>query len=191
MNDDAPAATSATDHEIDRGYRHPDEVKETAYQLWAFKLGGNSEKVAAALKISDRTVRDWSQRYEWPIRRYKDWQTIAPDLVRTLGIDLTFGLIETAAEMRRIVTTTETRKVETITPQGSVRTEQVDIVDVKDRIAAGKWIGDNYARLRELGLTTQQPMELTDGNDSPNLALTSEEAYARIMARRERWSTKP
>lgn len=174
------------------GTRYDDETKERAYQLWAFVLGGNAEKVAARLaeskppvKVDGRTVRDWVNRYKWPIRRYNDWQQIAPDLIRTLGIDLTFGLLETAAEMRRIVTSTKMLKITTTTPMGSQRTEEVPEIEPKDRIAAGKWIGDNYARLRELGLSAGPPML-----DQPTEPLdpSPEAAAERIRLRRESWN---
>ncbi len=50
--DDHPIAETAETTESqppkDTGTRYTDAEKEIAYQLWAFKLGGNCEKVSAA-----------------------------------------------------------------------------------------------------------------------------------------------
>ena len=197
MSDRVPADTADTltdDAALDEGTRYPDTVKDLAYQLWAFELGGNAEKVSVALAqqsppvvIDGRRVRDWAMRYQWAIRRYKDWYSIAPDVLRTTAIDLQFGIMETAAEMRRLLKSDKTSTVTTISRQGSTRIEEKPEVSVSDRIAAGRWIGENYARLRELGLTTQQAPERDTGDQATDTALTSDEAYRRIMARRERW----
>lgn len=191
--DDLTADSWDTDEGRDEGTRYPDVVKERAYQLWAFKCGGDATKVSAALKedkppvkVDPHRIRDWARRYEWPMRRYQDWQQIAPDLIRTLGIDLTFGLLETAAEMRRIVTSNKMLTIETVTPMGSQHTEEVPEIATKDRIAAGKWIGENYARLRELGVHNDAP-PLTEGsaNGGDALDMSPEAALERIRRRRE------
>lgn len=193
MDDDVASLRDAERPARDTGKRYDSETKERAYQLWAFRYGGNCERVAEAMAelipptiLDGRIVRYWAQHYKWAIRRYQDWQQIAPDLVRTLGIDLTFGLLETAAEMRRLVSSTKTRIVTTISPSGSVRTEEKPEVSNSDRISAGKWIGDNYARLREIGALTQDAPAIEGGNETEDTSMDA--VLERMRKRRERWS---
>src|SRR5262245_25097746 len=99
-----------TPAERDEGTRYPDWIKQKSYQLWAFRCSGDAQKVSAALAADDppvevdaHRVRDWARRYRWPVKRYEDWRSIAPDLVQTGVIDVNLGFVESAAVMRALV----------------------------------------------------------------------------------------
>jgi hypothetical protein len=124
--------------------RHTDETRELAYQLWAFTLGGNCVRVAAALAkmsppidVDVRAVQRWAESEHWAIRRADDWTQIAPDLARQTAIEARYGLLESATMARDMVTNDRMRTITTISPTGSVTTKEVPEVSAKDRLTAG------------------------------------------------------
>lgn len=90
------------------GNRYPDSIKELGYQLWAFKCGRDSKQVAADLllaedvQVHERTIRDWSHRYQWAERASSDLAAIAPDMLRTSVSELIAGSHEASHYLRRV-----------------------------------------------------------------------------------------
>lgn len=171
-----------------RAARFSDHAKELVYQMWAFQYAGNARKVSEALErqtppitVDERSIRQWAKDGQWAIRRADDWRQIAPDLMRQTIIETRYGLLETAIEMRSIVTNTRTRRIERVSSDGEATTvEEVPEVQTKDRIAAGKLLNDIDSELRMLALA-DAPVERR--SDEP-LDTSPAAAAERIRQRR-------
>jgi hypothetical protein len=168
--------------------RHTDETRELAYQLWAFTHGGNCVRVAAALAkmsppidVDVRAVQRWAESEQWAVRRADDWRQIAPDLSRQTIIESRYGLLETARMARDMVMNDRTRTTTTVTPNGSVRTEEKPEVSNKERIMAGMLLQKIDTDLRSLAPLS----ELPPSQDTPPIT-TPEEALAFLAAYRTR-----
>lgn len=94
---------------IDRPYQYPDDVKETARQVWGFLAGRSPTKTAAILQrdydldVNVRTIQDWTTRYQWAERIVDDVASIAPDIQDQTVIELIFGSYEAAKVLRAAV----------------------------------------------------------------------------------------
>lgn len=155
--------------ERDTGIRYPEETKERAYQLWAFLLGGNAEKVAAELAkldppviVDGRTVRDWATRYQWAVRRADDWRRIAPDLSLQTVVETRYGLLEAARMARGIVASDDPK------------------IGSRDRLAAGALLQRIEESLRTLAVQADHASARLPATTTP------EEAEQRIAELRER-----
>lgn len=147
---------------VGRAARFSDRAKEIVYQMWAFQYAGNARKVSEALErqtppisVDERSIRQWAKDGQWAIKRADDWRRIAPDLDRQTIIETRYGLLETAIEMRDIVTNTRTRKITKTTGSGedvTVTVEEVPEMATKDRIAAGKVLTEIDGALRNLAI---------------------------------------
>jgi hypothetical protein len=94
-----------------RGNRHPDNVKEVAYQLWAFVCSRRPGKVSELLQsgqygepvsVTDRTILSWSKDQAWSQRVQDDLRAIAPDLREQTITELIFGGLAGARYMRAV-----------------------------------------------------------------------------------------
>lgn len=89
--------------------RWPDEVREMAYQLWAYTCGRNAARVCAVLadehghEVPLRTVQHWASDGSWSDRVREDLSSIAPDLHQTIVSELILGAVESARLLRRSV----------------------------------------------------------------------------------------
>lgn len=89
--------------------RWPDEVRELAYQLWAYTCGRNAVRVCAVLAdehdapVPLRTVQHWASSEGWSDRVREDLSSIAPDLHQTIVSELILGAVESARLLRRSV----------------------------------------------------------------------------------------
>lgn len=78
----------------------PDHIKEWAFQLYAYRCARDSKRVAAYMrageydgeneafpptKISDRTIRAWSKRYNWNERLLKENKAMHADLFNVVA----------------------------------------------------------------------------------------------------------
>lgn len=151
---------------------YPDSVKQSAYEAWAFKCGGNCARVSALLKtydppldVNERAIQRWAKDHNWPQRRYNDWHDIAPDLTRQGIIDVHLGFVESASEMRRIVNS-----------PGE---------ETKDKVAAAKWIKEATEMISTLEQQTPRlPSSTID-------TASSDDPEAILAAFRQRDARKP
>lgn len=100
--------TPATDP---RGVRHPDDVKERAYQLWAFQASRRvalvSDLLAAGeigepVAVPSRTISRWATDDGWPDRVARDLRAIAPDMREQTVGELIMGALGGARYLRAV-----------------------------------------------------------------------------------------
>lgn len=94
----------------DTSTRYPDEVKELAYQLWAFMSSRNASEVSrqlhtedyGAIEVPRETVAYWVREYKWTERAERDVQAIAPNLRHQAFSELLFAGLDGAKYIRRV-----------------------------------------------------------------------------------------
>ncbi len=92
------------------GTRYDPEMRETAYQLWAFKHGQNAEAVARELGRDDgecpglegRTVRRWATDGAWAERVAREIHELAPAIHAANVTSLIAASPEAIATVRAI-----------------------------------------------------------------------------------------
>lgn len=91
--------------------RYPEEVKELAYQLWAFVASRNASEVVRRLATEEhgghdvpyQTVAYWVREYGWADRAARDVDSIAPDLRHQVFSELLFAGLEGAKYIRKVI----------------------------------------------------------------------------------------
>jgi hypothetical protein len=71
-----------------QGVRTPAEVRNLAYQLWAFECGRNCRAVADTLGIGAHNVERWAAKEGWAERAERDLRAIMPELVAQSAVNL-------------------------------------------------------------------------------------------------------
>ena len=99
------ADTADTRAESGHGTRYSDEIRELARQLWTFRFGRNTERVAEAMQekcpnLDARTVRRWALDGGWAVRAGQDVAAIAPAIHEAIVVDLIAGASEGAQYLR-------------------------------------------------------------------------------------------
>lgn len=94
--------------EVASPVRWSDDVRELAYQHWAFTSGRNAEKVARALAeighpVTSRSIRTWADDGGWALRAHEDLGRIAPDIRQQTIAELIYGGLEAARGLRSVV----------------------------------------------------------------------------------------
>lgn len=94
-----------------RGNRYEDDVKEAAYQLWAFRCSRRTSEVARLLELGDiaepvtvsvRQVQNWVKDFAWAERVNRDLRAIAPDIRdQTIG-EIIMGALDGARYLRSV-----------------------------------------------------------------------------------------
>jgi hypothetical protein len=101
-----------------RGNRFSDDIKEVAYQLWAFvcsrRVAAVSDLLASgqygdAVEVSSRQVKRWEQSYAWSQRVSDDLKAIAPDIRQQTIAEIVFGALDGARYLRAVVDGREER----------------------------------------------------------------------------------
>ena len=77
-----------------------EQRRETAFELWAFTHRKNAAKVAAALNLPERTVRDWVTRHGWEAERTRRLQAMVPNLAGGVVEDVVYALVNSARYAR-------------------------------------------------------------------------------------------
>ncbi len=103
--------TAMSDESSVHAKRYPDEVKELAYQLWAFVCSRDCKKTYEALlsgdngdpvDVSYQAIAYWAREYGWADRATRDVQSIAPDLRHQAFSELLFAGLDGARYIRRV-----------------------------------------------------------------------------------------
>lgn len=87
----------------------PEEMRETAYQLWTFIHGRSCRAVAQAISaeqrvaLPPRTVQHWAATERWEERAAAELAAIAPAIHQSIVADLILGAQEAARTLRRSV----------------------------------------------------------------------------------------
>lgn len=152
--------------------RWTDEVRELAYQLWAYTCGRNATRVARVMEdehdvsVPVRTIQHWAATDDWSTRVRDDLSSIAPDLHQTIVSELILGAVESARVLRR-----------------SVGDSDADRPD-KNQITAAFGLLDR-AGYSPLGrVAPVQPASTPQLESLPDLSLLSIEAIEEIEQRR-------
>lgn len=91
--------------------RYPEEVKELAYQVWAFAAGRDAKRTHASLtagehgdpvEVSYQAIAYWAREYAWASRAERDMQSIAPDLRYQAFSELMFAGLDGARYIRQV-----------------------------------------------------------------------------------------
>lgn len=93
------------------GNRYGDDVKEAAYQLWAFRCSRRPSEVSGLLAlgeivepvpVSARQIERWASSYAWAERVHRDLRAIAPDIRdQTIG-EIIMGALDGARYLRAV-----------------------------------------------------------------------------------------
>src|SRR4051812_16531242 len=88
-----------------QGVRTPSELRNLAYQLWAFECGRNCRAVARILGIGDCNVERWASKEAWADRAHRDLRAIMPDLVEQTSTNLRLAAFHSARRLLTIAVT--------------------------------------------------------------------------------------
>lgn len=95
-----------------RAVRHSDDVKERAYQLWAFQASRRAKIVSDLLAsgelgdpvdVTERTIRNWATDDGWADRVRRDLRAIAPDMQEQTIAELIMGALSGARYLRAVI----------------------------------------------------------------------------------------
>jgi hypothetical protein len=70
-----------------RGVKTAAELRNLAYQLWAFECGRNCRAVARILNIAAYNIERWAVKESWAERAQRDLQAIMPDLLEQTAMN--------------------------------------------------------------------------------------------------------
>src|SRR5262245_31619124 len=85
-----------------RGVRTSAELRNLAYQLWAFECGRNCRAVARLLGIGDYNVERWAAKEGWAERAHRDLHAIMPDLVDQTSTNLRLAAFQSSRRLLAI-----------------------------------------------------------------------------------------
>lgn len=107
---DAIAAIRTGGRETAQRREWPDDAKERAYQLWAFRCSRDCVKVHDELAKEEdgydvpiRTLQHWAVSLGWPQRAADQLTAIGPDFRRQALLELVAGQVDAARFVRRVV----------------------------------------------------------------------------------------
>lgn len=105
------SSTITTQSDSPNGVRYSDQLKELAYQLWAFVAGRSTKEVVRTLASGEygesvdvhrNTVDYWAREYKWTDRAEREIQAIAPNLRHQAFSELLFAGLDGAKYIRRV-----------------------------------------------------------------------------------------
>ena len=96
------------------GYRYPRQVRDLAFQLWAFKCSRNVMYVTEELTATgaaegwdcvpgERTLRHWATKGEWPAAAARALRSLIPELAERAVTDLLMAAAEGMPYLRDVV----------------------------------------------------------------------------------------
>ncbi len=156
--------------------RYPSELREMAYQYWAFTADRNAAKVSEKLAAEwqdawgtpptfpafAQTVSEWAKKGNWAARVRTDLAAIAPDIEGQIVTEWMLGALEGARALRRVLRGEEEgpdARTKVIAAQVALDRFGFDPKTVNDRILRVTSAGEQ--RLSSAALLDLTPDELT------------------------------
>jgi hypothetical protein len=114
-----------------RGTRYPAEIKELAFEVYAKRADSDIPRTMAILgqlvdpPLSEKTVYEWRQAYQWDRRLEQEKQAMAPVLWERYTRELSVAAPEAVSYLRSVLAD--------------------DTANVRDRITAARSLMQQYA----------------------------------------------
>lgn len=79
-----------------------EDIKDLAYQLWAYVCRRDASAVARRLDVNPRNVQRWAKTEDWTGRYRRDMASIMPDLVEQTAVNLSLAAFEASQRLHEL-----------------------------------------------------------------------------------------